>query len=167
MGLRHGNRYCVAEDRAGRLEVHLANGPAIPTAAVKIAARPVARGEFEAIDARGDRADVDIEGSIAVDVGPDHAEFDRRGAFRYALPSERCARAAWIGVWELAEGGRKCLAEKVSRHLVELVRIRMNQEEADRQRLRACLRLRREQIGIGRGTVCVSDRRGIPESANV
>jgi glutathione S-transferase len=32
---------------------------------------------------------------------------------------------------------------------------------------RACLQLRRERIGIGRRTFCVSDARGIPESANV
>ena len=32
---------------------------------------------------------------------------------------------------------------------------------------RACLQLRRERIGIGGRTFCVSDRRGIPESANV
>jgi hypothetical protein len=32
---------------------------------------------------------------------------------------------------------------------------------------RACVQLARERIGIGRGTLRVSDRRGIPESANV
>jgi hypothetical protein len=32
---------------------------------------------------------------------------------------------------------------------------------------RACVQLRRERIGIGGGTLCVLDRRGIPESANV
>lgn len=32
---------------------------------------------------------------------------------------------------------------------------------------RACVQLTRERIGIGHGTFCVSDRRGIPESANV
>ena len=34
-------------------------------------------------------------------------------------------------------------------------------------RPRACLQLRRERIGIGRRTFCVSDARGIPKSANV
>jgi hypothetical protein len=33
--------------------------------------------------------------------------------------------------------------------------------------IRACLQLTRERMGIGRRTFCVSDRRGIPESANV
>jgi hypothetical protein len=32
---------------------------------------------------------------------------------------------------------------------------------------RACLQLRGERMGIGRGTLCVSDTRGIPESVNI
>jgi hypothetical protein len=32
---------------------------------------------------------------------------------------------------------------------------------------RACLQSTEERIGIGRGTLCISDARGIPESANV
>ena len=32
---------------------------------------------------------------------------------------------------------------------------------------RACIQLRRERIGIGHGTFCVSNTRGIPESSNV
>jgi hypothetical protein len=35
------------------------------------------------------------------------------------------------------------------------------------ERFWACLQLTRERMGIGRRTFCVSDRRGIPESANV
>jgi hypothetical protein len=34
-------------------------------------------------------------------------------------------------------------------------------------RVRACVQLTGERIGIGRGTLRVSDTRGIPESANV
>jgi len=37
----------------------------------------------------------------------------------------------------------------------------------DPLRTRACLQLTGERIGIGYGTLCVSDARGIPESANV
>ena len=33
--------------------------------------------------------------------------------------------------------------------------------------IRTCLQLRRERIGIGRRTFCVSDARGFPKSANV
>jgi hypothetical protein len=43
----------------------------------------------------------------------------------------------------------------------------MKSHEFRNQDTRACLQLRGERMGIGRGTLCVSDTRGIPESANV
>jgi hypothetical protein len=43
----------------------------------------------------------------------------------------------------------------------------MSFSRAREQDIRACLQLRGERMGIGRGTLCVSDTRGIPESANV
>jgi hypothetical protein len=47
-----------------------------PTAG-QIATPTIARLEFGGIGTRGDWANADCEGSITVDIGRDHSEFDR------------------------------------------------------------------------------------------
>src|SRR5713101_8000923 len=105
---------------------------ASPTAG-QIATRTIARHEFDVIRTRGDGANADREGSIAVDVGRDNAEFDRRYCFGHALPCDRSAGTAAAVDQKLAEGGGKRGAQGCDCDLVQLAGRRAHQGKGHRQ----------------------------------
>jgi hypothetical protein len=75
----------------------------ITRAAGQITARAVARLEFDVIGTRGNWADADCERSIAVNVGRDYAQFNRRCCSSHPLPCDRCAGTASAVNRKLAE----------------------------------------------------------------
>ena len=120
------NRSRIPECWAGRLEIIRAVRP-ITRSADQVAARAVARLEFDLVGPRGNWANADCERSIAVNVGRDNAEFDRRGCSGHALPCERCAGTASAVNRKLAEGGGKRGAEGHDSDLIKLTGRRAHQ----------------------------------------
>ena len=84
-------------------------------AADQSAACTITCDEFNGVRSRSDRADNDIESAVAVNIGRDHAEFNRRDACSFTLPCDRDARTIICLGRELAEGRGKRGAEEVLR----------------------------------------------------
>ena len=129
----HGNRGRRSKG-ARRLEI-IGAVRTIARTADQIAARTVARLEFDVICTRGDRPDDNGEGAIAVNVGRDYSESDRGGRRGHTLPRERLAGAAVINR-KLAEGRGKSAAEGHDSDLIKLAGRRAYQSKGHRQFVR-------------------------------
>src|SRR6266849_10050248 len=138
-GSRHAsgddNRRRISHCWAGRLEIIFAVAYLITRTAGQLAASTVARLEFDVIGARGDWANADGEGSIAVNVGRDNAEFDRHCCSGHALPCERYAGTAVVNR-KLAEGRGKRGAEGHDSDLIKLAGRSTHQGKGHRQSVR-------------------------------
>src|ERR1700674_725299 len=131
----HGN--CGRRSKgARRLEVRFSVVCIANSAADQSASRTITCDEFNGVRSRSNRADNDIESAVAVNIGGDDAEFNRRDACSYTLPCERDARTIICLGRELAEGRGKRGAEEVDTHLVQLARCRAHQGIGHRQFVR-------------------------------
>ena len=108
-------------------------------AANQSAARSITCDEFKGVRSRSNRADHDGESSVAVNIGRDNAEFNRRDACSYTLPRDRFARTIIALGRELAEGRGERGAEEVDTHLVQLAGCRALQKKRHRQFVRRCI----------------------------
>ena len=118
---------------AGRLEVRFSVACIASPAADQSASRTITCDEFNGVRSRSNRADNDIESAVAVNIGRDDAEFNRRDACSYTLPCDRGARTIICLGRELAEGRGKRGAEEVDTHLVQLAGCRALQGKRHRQ----------------------------------
>src|SRR6266404_1343302 len=120
----------------GRLEVRFSVVCIASPAADQSASRTITCDEFKGVRSRSNRADNDIESAVALNVGRDDAEFNRRDACSYTLPCDRGARTIICLGRELAEGRGKRGAEEVDTHLVQLAGRRAHQFKGHRQFVR-------------------------------
>jgi len=127
--LRDNNRGRVSECRTGRLEICVAMVRIISTTAGQIATCSVARHEFELIRARRNWSDDHLETAIAMNVGSDHAQFNRRYCLGYSLPRDLSAGATAAIDWKLAKGWGERRTEGRDCDLVEFAWNRSCQRE--------------------------------------
>ena len=125
------NRGCRSKGARG-LEIGFADRTAIAPTATQIATRAIARIEFDLIGARGDRADRDLEGSLAVNIRCNDAHFHRCHRCGHALPGDLAAIAGGGVRRKLAERPRSSSAEDVNAYLLELVGRHADQRKGNR-----------------------------------